>query len=105
VRNLVGGLVADLASGTPGEDVVRALVNDVLGSPGLQLAAGQAIGAAIGSLFGGGPIGYLVGQFFGIPTGLFIIVNALPLLLVVRSGLLDGLFAQIGNALTPVTVA
>jgi hypothetical protein len=105
VRNLVGGLVADLASGTPGEDVVRALVNDVLGSPGLQLAAGQAIGAAIGSLFGGGPIGYLVGQFFGIPTGLFIIVNALPLALVVRSGLLDGLFAQIGNALTPVTVA
>jgi hypothetical protein len=105
VRNLVGSLVGELASGTPGEDVVRALVNGVLGSPGLQLAAGQAVGAVVGSLFGGGPIGYLVGQFVGIPTGLFIIVNALPLLLVVRSGLLDGLFAQIGNALTPVTVA
>ena len=70
-------------------------MNNVLGSPGLQLAVGQAVGAAVGSVFGGGPIGYLVGQFVGIQTGLFIAVNALPLLLVVRSGLLDALFAQL----------
>lgn len=104
VRNLIGGLAADLVSGRPAGDVVKALVNNVLGSPGLQIAVGQAVGAAIGSVFGGGPVGYLVAQFVGIQTGLFIAVNALPLLLVVRSGLLDSLFAQL-NSLSAVGVA
>ena len=97
VRNLIGSLAGDLASGRPAEDVVRALVTNVLSSPGVQLAVGQAIGQAVGSAFGGGPIGFLVGQFVGIPTGLFIAVNALPVLLFIKSGLADALIAQLAG--------
>ncbi|EHB56110.1 hypothetical protein MycrhDRAFT_3304 [Mycolicibacterium rhodesiae JS60] len=104
VRNLIGSLAGDLAAGKPAGTVVKSLVNSVLGSPGLQLAVGQAVGAAVASAFVGGPVGYVLGQFFGIQTGLFIAVNALPLLLVVRSGLLDSLFAQL-NSLAAVGVA
>ncbi|WP_319434762.1 hypothetical protein [Mycobacterium sp. RTGN5] len=97
VRNLIGSLAGDLASGRPAEDVVRALVNNVLGSPGFQFAVGQAIGQAVGSVFGGGPIGGLVAQLVGIPTGLFIAVNAVPVLLFIKSGLADALIAQLAG--------
>lgn len=99
VRTLIGSLAGDLAIGQPAGTLVKALLTKVLASPGVQLAVGQAVGQAVGSVFGGGPIGFLVGQFVGIPTGLFIAVNALPALLVVRSGLLDSLFGQL-NSLT-----
>ncbi|TDO08166.1 hypothetical protein EV580_5738 [Mycobacterium sp. BK086] len=104
VRTLVGSLAGDLAIGKAPGTVVKSFLGAVLSSPGAQLAFGQAFGQAVGSLFGGGPVGFLVGQFFGIPTGLFIAVNALPALLLVRSGLLDGLFAQL-NGLAAVGVA
>lgn len=104
VRTLIGSLAGDLAIGKQPGTVVKSFLGAVLSSPGAQLAMGQAFGQAVGSLFGGGPIGFLVAQFVGIPTGLFIAVNALPALLVVRSGLLDSLFAQL-NSLAAVGVA
>jgi hypothetical protein len=104
VRTLIGSLAGDLVIGKAPGTVVKSFVGAVLSSPGAQLAIGQAFGQAVGSAFGGGPIGFLVGQFVGIPTGLFIAVNALPALLLVRSGLLDSLFAQL-NSLAAVGVA
>jgi hypothetical protein len=97
VRSLIGSFAGDLVSGKPAEGVVRSLINNVLSSPGVQIAVGMAIGQAVGSAFGGGPIGSLLGQFVGIPTGLFIAVNALPVLLFFRSGLADALLAQIAG--------
>ena len=101
VRNLIGSLVGELVTGAEPESVVRTLVVRVLSSPGAQFAVGMAVGQAVGSAFG--PLGFLVAPIVGIPTGLFITVNALPLLLVVRSGLMDAIIAQILRAL-PITV-
>jgi hypothetical protein len=99
VRNLIGSLAGDIAAGKPAGDVVKSFVATVLASPGVQLAVGTAVGQAVGSAFGGGPIGFLVAQFVGVPTGIFIAMNAPLALLVVRFGLLDGLFAQLTNSL------
>ena len=103
VRTLLGDLAGDLATGRAPAAVVRAFINGVLSSPGAQLAAGMAVGQAVGSLFGGGIIGSLVAPLVGIPTGLFIVVNALPVLLFVRSGLADALIGQLTSFLPTQT--
>ena len=101
VRGLIGGIIGDVVT-TDGEpqDLLRGLVVRVLSSPGAQLAVGMAVGQAVGSLFG--PLSFLVAPVAGIPTGLFIAVNALPVLVLVRLGIVDAIIAQILRAL-PIT--
>ncbi|WP_445167012.1 hypothetical protein ACTXG7_24815 [Mycolicibacterium sp. Dal123E01] len=101
VRNLIGSFAGELVTGRPAATMLRSLITSVLSSPGAQLAVGMAVGQAVGSLFGGGIVGSLVAPLVGIPTGLFIALNALPALLILQSGLVDAVLAQLTNFALP----
>jgi hypothetical protein len=98
VRALISGLAGDFATGRSTAAVMRSFIDSALSSPTAQMAVGMAVGHAVGSMFGA-PFGSLVAPFVGIPTGLFIAVNAVPALLILRSGVVDAVLGALSNAL------
>lgn len=70
-QDLIGTLAGEILTGTPTTDLVSTVVHEVVKSPTLQIALGQAVGQGIGALFGDTPIGFAVGQVAGVAAALF----------------------------------
>ncbi|EHB56112.1 hypothetical protein MycrhDRAFT_3306 [Mycolicibacterium rhodesiae JS60] len=72
-QNLIGDLAGEILDGTPPEDLVNTVIAEVVKSPALQIALGQALGQGFGALLGDNPIGYAIGQLAGVGTAAFLL--------------------------------
>jgi hypothetical protein len=72
VISLIDSVAVDVLTGTPVGDVSTLVFQEVIGSPGLQIALGVSIGQGIGSLFGNNLIGDLIGVVAAVPVTLVI---------------------------------
>jgi hypothetical protein len=107
-QGLISGLAVDVANGLPPSDLTNAVIQAVIKSPALQIAAGMAIGQGIGSLLGDNIFGTVAGGVLGVTASAFVVVaSGLALLVSGLSSLfgLGGAAAAAGSAASGSTLA
>jgi hypothetical protein len=72
-QDLIGDLAGEVLNGTPPEELVNTVLAEVVKSPALQIALGQALGQGFGALFGDNPISFAIGQLAGAGAAAFLL--------------------------------